>query len=79
LQFAPGESAADLGLKGSETFSVEMPDTLAPGQLLTVTATADDGTVKSFKTQSRIDTPIEIEYCRDGGILRTVLKKLLGH
>jgi aconitate hydratase len=78
LQFAPGESAADLGLKGSETFSVEMPDTLAPGQLLTVTATADDGTVKSFKTQSRIDTPIEIEYYRDGGILRTVLKKLLG-
>ncbi|MGZ8096893.1 MAG: aconitate hydratase AcnA [Methylosarcina sp.] len=79
LQFASGESAASLGLKGTETFSVEMPNALVPGQPLTVTATADDGTVKSFETQSRIDTPIEIEYYRDGGILRTVLKKLLGH
>jgi aconitate hydratase len=79
LQFAPGESTASLGLKGTETFSVEMTEPLVPAQSLTVTALADDGTVKTFKTQSRIDTPIEIEYYRDGGILRTVLKKLLKH
>jgi aconitate hydratase len=77
LQFVDGESAASLGLTGTETFAAEISDTLVSGQLITVTATALDGTRTAFKTISRIDTPIEIEYYRDGGILRTVLKKLL--
>ncbi len=77
LQFVHGESAASLGLTGTETFSIEISDALVPGQLITVSATAPDGTLTTFKTVSRIDTPIEIEYYRDGGILRTVLKKLL--
>jgi len=45
-------------------------------RLLTVTVNSDDGTAISFKTQSRMDAPIEIGYHRDGGILRAVLKKL---
>ncbi len=77
LQFVDGEPAASLGLTGTETFAVEISDTLVSGQLITVTATALDGRLTAFKTISRIDTPIEIEYYRDGGILRTVLKKLL--
>ncbi len=77
LQFADGESAASLGLTGAETLAIELPDALVSGQPITVSATAPDGTLKTFKTLSRIDTPIEIEYYRDGGILRTVLKKLL--
>jgi aconitate hydratase len=77
LQFVDGESSASLGLTGPETFSIEISDTLVSGQSITVSATATDGTLTTFKTLSRIDTPIEIEYYRDGGILRTVLKKLL--
>jgi len=77
LQFVDGESSASLGLTGPETFSIEISDTLVSGQSITVSAKAADGTLTTFKTISRIDTPIEIEYYRDGGILRTVLKKLL--
>lgn len=77
LEFIDGESAATLGLTGTETLAVELSDTLVSGQLITVSATAPVGAFTTFKTRSRIDTPIEIEYYRDGGILRTVLKKLL--
>ncbi|MDD5460253.1 MAG: aconitate hydratase AcnA [Methylococcales bacterium] len=77
LQFVDGESAASLGLTGTEAFSIGIFDNLVPEQLIAVSATATDGTLKTFKTISRIDTPIEIEYYRDGGILRTVLKNLL--
>ena len=77
LQFVDGESAASLGLTGMEAFSIEISDKMVPGQLIDVSATATDGTLTTFKTICRIDTPIEMEYYRDGGILRTVLKKLL--
>ncbi|MGD7036637.1 aconitate hydratase AcnA [Methylotuvimicrobium buryatense] len=76
LQFMSGESAQSLGLKGDETFTVDIADDTVPQQVVDVTASAPDGSVKSFKAVSRIDTPIEIQYYRDGGILRTVLKKL---
>ncbi|MGR9014178.1 MAG: aconitate hydratase AcnA [Gammaproteobacteria bacterium] len=78
LQFIAGESAKSLALTGTETFSVDIFDAMAPQQEVNVSATAPDGSVISFKTLSRIDTPIEIQYYRDGGILRTVLKKLAG-
>ena len=71
LQFKEGESAESLGLSGSEEFSVQIDDTLTAGQ--DVTVIAGD---KSFTTLCRIDTPVEIDYYRDGGILCTVLKKL---
>jgi aconitate hydratase len=77
LQFIDDESAKNLNLTGTETFAIDIFDTAEPQQIINVSATATDGTVTAFKALSRIDTPIEIQYYRDGGILRTVLKKLL--
>jgi len=77
LQFINGESAQSLNLTGAETFAIDISDATVPQQVLSVSAKAPDGTVTNFKAVSRIDTPIEIQYYRDGGILRTVLKKLL--
>lgn len=77
LQFINGESAKSLELSGTETFAIDISDTMAPQQEVNVSAAAPDGSVKTFKAVSRIDTPIEIQYYRDGGILRTVLKKLV--
>jgi len=76
LQFIKGESVNTLKLTGTETFNIDITDATVPQQEITVSAAAPDGTVTSFKAISRIDTPIEIQYYRDGGILRTVLKKL---
>lgn len=76
LQFQPGDSAEALGLSGTETFSVQIGDNAEPGEKITVVATADDGTKKEFTVVSRIDTPMEVQYVRDGGILCTVLKNL---
>jgi aconitate hydratase len=76
LQFIKGESVNTLKLTGTETFNIDITDATVPQQEITVSAAAPDGTVTSFKAISRIDTPIEILYYRDGGILRTVLKKL---
>ena len=77
LQFIDGESAKSLKLTGTETFAIDISDASVPQQEVNVSATASDGTVTTFKAVSRIDTPIEIQYYRDGGILRTVLKKLV--
>jgi aconitate hydratase len=77
LQFINGESIKTLQLTGTETFYIDISDATVPQQEITVSATAPDGTITSFKAISRIDTPIEIQYYRDGGILRTVLKKLV--
>lgn len=76
LQFIDGESIKSLNLTGTETFNIDISDATVPKQEVTVSATAPDGTITTFKAISRIDTPIEIQYYRDGGILRTVLKKL---
>ena len=75
LQFANGESVASLGLTGEETFDV---GDLADGEAktVTVTATADDGTSREFTATVRLDTPNEVSYFRNGGILQTVLRKL---
>jgi aconitate hydratase len=78
LQFKEGDSAAALGLTGLETFTIlGVDDTLRPRQDVTVVATAADGTVKTFTATARIDTPVELEYYRNGGILQTVLRKFL--
>ncbi len=75
LQFAAGESVAALGLTGEESFDV---GDLADGEAktVTVTATADDGSSKQFTATVRLDTPNEVSYFRNGGILQTVLRKL---
>ena len=77
LQFVSGESVTSLKLNGTEIFSIEITEPTEPQQEILVTATTNNGTTIKFKTLSRIDTPIEVQYYRDGGILRTVLKKLL--
>lgn len=79
LQFPAGESAATLGLTGTETFSVEGVTALNEGttpKTLKVTATAEDGSAKSFDAVLRIDTPGEADYYRNGGILQYVLRQI---
>ncbi|QSZ48597.1 aconitate hydratase AcnA [Paenarthrobacter sp. OM7] len=79
LQYPAGESAATLGLTGTETFAVEGVTELNNGttpKTLKVTATAEDGTVKSFDAVLRIDTPGEADYYRNGGILQYVLRQI---
>lgn len=76
LQFMNGQNAATLGLDGTEFFDVDVNDDLKPGQSLEVCATSPDGKENRFHVLSRIDTPVEVQYYRDGGILCTVLKKL---
>jgi aconitate hydratase len=78
LQFKDGESAASLGLTGKETYSITgISGDLKPLQDATVTATDDAGNTKTFTTTVRIDTPVEIDYYRNGGILHTVLRDFL--
>jgi aconitate hydratase len=77
LQFTEGESVDSLGLTGHETYGVEGLADLSPGAELTVRATADDGETKEFRVRARVDSPVEVEYLRNGGILQTVLRQLL--
>jgi aconitate hydratase len=77
LQFKPGQSAASLGLSGFETFDIlGMSDDMVPNQEYTVRATSQSGAVTEFQVVSRIDTPVEINYYKNGGILQTVLRRL---
>jgi len=76
--FLPGESAATLGLKGDETFDIEFPADVKPGQELTVTAAPTSGTAAIvFKAKLRIDTDAELAYNRHGGILHYVLRNII--
>ncbi|MFI5361538.1 MAG: aconitate hydratase AcnA [Elusimicrobiota bacterium] len=76
LQFKEGESAASLGLTGYETFDVIGLSAVKPRSAVTVRATLD-GKTKEFAVTCRIDTPIELEYYRYGGVLRYVLGQML--
>jgi aconitate hydratase A / 2-methylisocitrate dehydratase len=81
LQFYKGDSAESLGLTGRELFSVGGLEVLNEGELpkeVTVTATTDDGAVTEFRVVVRIDTPMEAEYFRHGGILQYVLRQMAG-
>ena len=75
LQYKEGETAVSLGLDGSEHFStLNLDDALQPGQDITVKAVKADGSEIIFETVCRIDTPVEVDYYRNGGILHTVLR-----
>ncbi|MDG2292807.1 MAG: aconitate hydratase AcnA, partial [Phycisphaerales bacterium] len=76
LQFEDGVSASSLGLDGTERFEIALDDTLAPRQSVHVKATSADGAVVEFQTVCRADTPVEIEYLKNGGILHTVLRRM---
>jgi aconitate hydratase len=78
LQFLNGETRETHGLTGHETFSLEgLTNDLKPKQNITVWA-SKDGKARSFHVLVRIDTPIEVEYYRHGGILQMVLRQLMG-
>jgi len=78
LQFLDGVTAESLGLNGSQTFTINgLSNDLQPGQRLTVELKASDGQTRYFPVKTRIDTPIEIDYYRHGGILPFVLRQLL--
>ncbi len=78
LCFKAGESAQSLGLTGDETFNIELADDLEPRQDVRVTAIKPDGQKKEFICTCRIDTPVEVDYYRNGGILHTVLRRMAG-
>ncbi|MDI7743546.1 aconitate hydratase AcnA [Lysinibacillus fusiformis] len=75
LQYLPGESADTLGLTGKEEISVNLTDDVKPRDILTVTAKAEDGTVKEFQALARFDSEVEVDYYRHGGILQMVLRQ----
>ena len=77
LQYLAGESREALALSGEETFAIDgIAEGLRPGGRVTVTATSDEGATTTFDALVRIDTPVELEYYRHGGILPFVLRQL---
>jgi aconitate hydratase len=76
LTFKEGEDANSIGLDGTETFDIPASADLVPLSELRVTAHRADGTTLEFDTIVRLDTPVEVEYYRNGGILQTVLRNL---
>jgi aconitate hydratase len=77
MQFLPGQSAETLKLTGEEIFDIpDLDDSLQPGGELTIRATSSDGATKEVRVKVRINTPIELDYYRNGGILQTVLRRL---
>ena len=78
LQFKPGENAESLGLTGREVFDLlGISDDIKPRQELTVIATKEQGRRMGFQVIARLDTPVDVDYCKNGGILQTVLRNLL--
>ncbi|UCF67870.1 MAG: aconitate hydratase AcnA [Acidobacteriota bacterium] len=78
LEFAPETSAASLGLTGRETYDIEgLDQQLEPGQSFSVTARDESGRTTEFLVRSRLDSPVEIQYYENGGILQTVLRGFL--
>ena len=76
LQFLPNESVISLGLNGEEVFEVVISESMQAGDEIVVKARdANDKNIE-FKVKSRIDTGVELQYFKDGGILRTVLKNI---
>ncbi len=76
LQFRDGESRESLELDGTETFDIRLDDKLKPQQAVEVTAKKPNGEQIHFVATCRIDTPVEVVYYRNGGILHTVLRQL---
>jgi len=78
LQFKEGENGASLGLTGQEVFDIAgLDDGISPRSEVTLTATSPDGSRRSFQAVARLDSIVEVNYYRNGGILPTVLRSLL--
>ena len=76
LQFKEGEDAAFLGLTGEERFTIHISDDVKPQETLTVDFEREDGSKGQFEVTCRLDTRVEIDYYRNGGILHTVLRAM---
>ena len=77
LQFKDGETPQTLGLSGQESYTINIDDQLKPRQDVEVTVTSADGTSRTITLTCRVDTPVEVDYYRNGGILQTVLRNFL--
>lgn len=78
LVFTEGQNAESLGLKGNEIYTINgLSDKLTPGKKLKVTAKKEDGTTIEFETKARLDSEIEVDYYKNGGILQYVLRDYL--
>ncbi|MCA1801466.1 MAG: hypothetical protein LC662_03295 [Rhodothermaceae bacterium] len=77
LQFSQGDHPEKLGLDGTEFYSIDVDNDIKPRQKVPVTARKADGSEVKFETVCRIDTPVEVDYYRNGGILHTVLRKFM--
>ncbi len=78
LQFKEGEDAESLGLGGREFYNiVKITGDLAPGKEVEVVVKSEDGTEKKFGAICRLDSPIEVVYFKNGGILHTVLRQMI--
>ena len=78
LKFAEGQNAESLALDGSEVFSIEgLSDKVQPKSEITVKAKKSDGKVIEFKAAVLLNTDVEVNYYRNGGILHTVLRNLM--
>ncbi|MDP6661799.1 MAG: aconitate hydratase AcnA [Candidatus Thalassarchaeaceae archaeon] len=76
LAFKEGQNAESLGLDGSESFDIPASEELTPFSEINITAKREDGTGFSFDAVVRLETPVEVDYYRNGGILHTVLRNL---
>ena len=77
LQFQDGDGAAQLGLSGTEVYDIAgIADGLAPGGEVSVRASREDGSTVAFRAVVRLDSDVELDYYRNGGILHTVLRRL---
>jgi aconitate hydratase len=78
LQFAPGDTRDSLGLTGREVYDVVgIADGLTPGGTVRVRVRSEDGQQREFEAKVRIDSAIEVDYFRHGGVLQMVLRRLL--
>jgi aconitate hydratase len=77
LQFAQGDDVESLGITGDETFDIAVPQDIRPQQRMSVVMRRKDGATREIPVLCRIDTPIEVDYYRHGGILPFVLRELL--
>ena len=77
LQFLGSDSWESLGIKGDEVIDIEFPEQFVPQQEMVMTIRRADGRSSQVKLLSRIDTPIEVDYFKHGGILPYVLRELM--
>ncbi|MFP4113058.1 MAG: aconitate hydratase AcnA [Spirochaetota bacterium] len=77
LQYREGENAEHLGLTGAESFTIQIDERVRPRQEIPVTVRREDGSTFEFTAVCRLDSPVEIDYYRNGGILHTVLRRFV--